>query len=51
VGWGAPWLAPYRDLGESVTQHLSRGATVAEALNAEAGAETPVRFVPQSALP
>ncbi len=51
IRWDAPWLAPYRDLGERVTQHLSRGATMAEALNAEAGAGVSVRFVPQDALP
>jgi hypothetical protein len=51
VGWGAPWLAPYREIGERIEQHLLRDATVAEALNAEAGAEVTVRFVPQDALP
>jgi hypothetical protein len=47
VDWSAPWLAPYRAVGQAVAAQAHRG--VAEALNATAPA--PVQFVPQSMLP
>ena len=49
IDWHAPWLAPWRALGQGAALHVERGASVAEALNGRAGA--PVQFVPQSALP
>ncbi|MGS0757842.1 DUF3025 domain-containing protein, partial [Roseateles sp. GG27B] len=57
LDWSAPWLSPYRPLGQALSADLARGASVAEALNAalptcgialDAG---PLRFVPQAALP
>lgn len=55
--WSAPWLAPYRALGEPIEARVRAGAGVAEALN-RALADRPVvlaagelRFAPQSALP
>jgi hypothetical protein len=57
LDWSAPWLAPYRPLGQALSGDLARGASVAEALNAalptcgialDAGL---LRFVPQAALP
>jgi len=48
VDWSAPWLAPYRALGEPLAQAIHAGRSCCEALN-EAGA--PVRFVPQRELP
>ncbi len=57
LDWSAPWLAPYRPLGQALCAELARGASVAEALNAavptcgialDAGL---LRFVPQAALP
>lgn len=48
LDWHRPWLAPLAAVGVEVEARVRAGATVAEALNAEAG---PVRFVPQEALP
>jgi hypothetical protein len=48
VDWRHPGLAPWREVGARVLARVQAGATVAEALNAEA---PPVRFVPQAALP
>ena len=49
VDWSAPWLAPYRAIGEPVTQAVAAGVPLVEALNrAVAG---PPRFIEQSALP
>ena len=47
VDWSAPWLAPYRTVGQAVAAQSHRG--IAEALNAAAPA--PVQFVPQANLP
>ena len=47
VDWSAPWLAPYRAVGQAVAAQAHQG--IAAALNAAAPA--PVQFVPQSALP
>jgi hypothetical protein len=59
IAWAAPWLAPYRALGEPLEAAVRAGATVADALNqAVARLVAPprldagwLRFVPQSALP
>lgn len=65
IDWRAPWLAPYRTVGEPVCRRLAQGVGVAEALNeawlaqrAEGGALPRVegitslqRFVPQGDLP
>ena len=47
IDWSAPWLAPYRTVGQAVAAPTRQG--IAAALNAAAPA--PVQFVPQSALP
>ncbi len=49
IDWDAPWLEPWRTVGQSAALHVERGPTVADALNAALVA--PVQFVPQSALP
>lgn len=36
IDWAAPWLAPYRALGQVLAQQVVQGATVAQALNAGA---------------
>jgi Protein of unknown function (DUF3025) len=48
--WQAPWWQPWRALGQQAAAAIEAGASVHEALNALA-AHSPVRFVPQSALP
>lgn len=48
IDWSAPWLAPYRAVGEPLAQQVDAGRSCCEVLN-DAGA--PVRFVPQAALP
>lgn len=50
IDWAAPWLAPYRALGEALAQQVVQGATVAQALNAGAEPAVPL-FVPQPELP
>ncbi len=64
IDWSAPWLAPYRGVGETVDGSLRAGASVADALNASltqrrgtpgavplaAGITTLQRFVPQGDL-
>lgn len=49
IRWDAPWLAPYRVVGEPLAQQVNAGRSCTEALNAAGGA--PLRFVPQSELP
>ena len=49
IDWSAPWLKPWRGLGEGLSLQVEAGLTVAQALNAPATA--PVRFIPQSELP
>jgi hypothetical protein len=49
IDWAAPWLAPYRDIGEPLARQVISGQSCADALNAAAAA--PVRFVPQADLP
>lgn len=48
IDWAAPWLAPYRPVGEPLAQQAQDGRSCAEVLD---GAGAPVRFVPQSELP
>lgn len=48
IDWDRPWLAPLRQDGEALAQQVQAGRAVYEALE---GAQAPVRFVPQSALP
>lgn len=49
IEWGAPWLRPYRDIGQPLAQQVIDGRSCCDALNAPAAA--PVRFVPQADLP
>ncbi len=49
INWAAPWLAPYRTLGERVQAHWDSGLALPQALNLQTQAS--VRFVPQQALP
>ncbi len=49
IDWSAPWLAPYRAIGEPVTQAVAAGVPLVEALNRST--DLPPRFVDQSALP
>lgn len=49
--WSAPWYAPWRALAEPVAAHVRDGLPVHEALNRQAGAQAPLRFVAQDALP
>ena len=49
VDWRQPWLQDWADVGQRVEQRHGAGMTLAQALNAEAGAT--MRFVAQSELP
>lgn len=49
IDWTQPWFAPWCSTGEAAASAVREGARVCDALNA-AGA-SPVRFVPQDALP
>ncbi|MDH5204952.1 MAG: DUF3025 domain-containing protein [Hylemonella sp.] len=49
IDWAAPWLAPYREVGEPLASQALGGRSCAEVLTAADAA--PVRFVPQQALP
>ena len=49
IDWGAPWLAPWRECGETVARSVCSGMAQPDALNQAAVA--PVCFVPQSELP
>lgn len=53
IDWQAPWLVPWRSLGEPVAQQVLAGMAQTDALNAQADrlGLTGLRFVPQSALP
>ncbi len=48
IAWQAPWLAPYRAVGEPLAQQVQAGRSCADVLD---GAGAPVRFVPQAELP
>lgn len=49
IDWQAPWLAPYRAVGEPMARQVLQGGSCAAALNSDPA--MPVRFVPQAALP
>ncbi len=49
IDWAAPWLAPYRCIGEPIARQIEAGVPVAEALN-RASDRRPL-FVDPSALP
>lgn len=49
IDWGAPWLSPWRAVGEPIAQAIAGGRAACDALNAAASA--PVRFVPHTELP
>ncbi|WP_426306415.1 DUF3025 domain-containing protein [Acidovorax facilis] len=51
IDWSAPWLAPWRNLGQPVAQQLQHDPAVHRALQAAAPPALPVGFVPQSELP
>ncbi len=60
IDWSSPWLASYRDIGQRVHARWLSGASVTDALNAEATpagcgwpalVAGPLRFVPQADLP
>lgn len=52
IDWQVPWLQDLRATGQAVLLREAGGASVAQALNADAAvASTGVRFVPQAALP
>lgn len=48
IAWQAPWLAPYRDVGEPLAQQVQAGRSCAEVLD---GAGASIRFVSQAELP
>jgi hypothetical protein len=47
IDWAAPWLAPYRAVGEPLAQQVQAGRPCAEVLD---GAGASIRFVPQAEL-
>ena len=49
IDWSAPWLRPWRAVGEPIATRTAQGLRISDALNAAGGA--PVRFVPAAALP
>ena len=49
INWKRPWLDGWSETGQRVSQAVTGGASLGEALNLEKNA--PVRFVPQDALP
>ncbi len=51
IDWAAPWLAPWCAQGQALAAQALAGADCAQVLNASCGADSPVRFVPQQALP
>ena len=52
IDWSAPWLAPWRGLGQPLARRLLQDdPSVHQALQTAAPQGAPVVFVPQSALP
>ncbi len=57
IDWTAPWLSPWRTLGQVCAQRVLAGEPQCEALNVVAqrgaprAAQRPVQFVPHDALP
>lgn len=52
LDWSAPWFQPFADPGQAVAARGQAGEPVHAVLNVSvAGAQPPVRFVPQAALP
>lgn len=51
IDWSAPWLQPWRGIGEPIAAHLQHGMGCADALNTGAPVDLPKRFVAQAALP
>lgn len=53
IDWSAPWLAPWRTVGEPLARRVQRGEPVCRALcgEDENRESPPVRFVPQIDLP
>ena len=49
IEWSAPWLQPWRALGEPIAQRIVAGAGQPSALNA--AGSSPIGFIPQSDLP
>ena len=49
INWKRPWLDGWCETGQRVSQAVTGGASLGEALNLESNA--PVRFVPQGELP
>lgn len=49
IDWSAPWLAPWREVGEPVAREVLAGSALPEALNRRGAA--PLCFVPQQDLP
>jgi hypothetical protein len=51
INWQAPWLAPWRALGQRASALIAQGHSVHQALNAQASSGTPVEFTSQDILP
>ena len=54
IDWSAPWLSPWREVGQAAAQGVQSGLGCAQSLNAYCqshASECPVRFVSQSKLP
>ncbi len=51
IDWDAPWLASWRPWGEPVARRVADGESVAQALNTQRSAHSPVRFVSADVVP
>jgi len=51
IDWSAPWLVPWRGLGQPVAQQVQGEPSVHRALQSAAPQDGPVGFVPQHELP